>query len=353
MSNIEISKIKIEKKPVATFENLLNKYPFIQPIARELDKIGELSHGILVASAYEDCVSSLISQGIFDKKIETYLIAGIGGALFHDIGKIGIDPKGIMTSKEKMAENSINNDNNIRLDTRSPEQREEQQNHSLVGGYVLLKLIESGIFPKKDINLLKLWSKIAFSHHEMIVGDNHSHYSRVFYPRSDSETHKFLQEEAFVIKLIQLCDTAVAMRETRSYRKKPLDIIEIGKELESYISDEIIKKIRPMINNQQLNKQKITMFRLLLVSQVLKSVFNIDTFIKGEHNFTKDIKWIFEARRYKEDQKNTIPNSDEEAKLTCPILQGTIQTVWGEQKDRFSREIETGLKREYFHLSRN
>jgi hypothetical protein len=349
MSKAEIYKITEGLDQGATLQRLLESNPFLQPVTQELDKVGELAHGMRVAAVYEDSVGALVNLGVVDEYVASYLRLGIGGVLLHDIGKTAINPGGIVTSLNTMSAN-LNGNSKNGADTRTALQREMQHIHPLMGGFILLKLLELGVFPKENEDVIKLWSAIAFAHHESIAGNNHRTRPKVFYPRSNSINHRISPERALVVVLAQLCDTAMAMREVRSYRKIPISIVDVGHELESLLNDDILKNILPLTDNWQPNEQSLTKLRLLMVIQIMKSVLKIELSMH-ENRIDKDTNQIHRINHSEHETLSHLKN-DEDAQLACPILHEAIRQVWEEQSDRLNIQIATRLKEEHFHLSR-
>lgn len=267
----------------------LGKMPAWRPHLEELYGFDPLTfkHSVMVSKVASEAFIDYNGQSgdvSFDKaqQIVTALELGM---LLHDVGKMGIE------ADLEQAHNTLNHDVTNKLpaaaqggvllsvhaDDRNQDKRASTQTHSLIGGYILVEMLNQMPFEGNmafTLEVEKLIASCAFDHHERAY-DTIS--VRNSYPRSNG--YRPTSREAHIAHIIAECsDIAVGMREPREYRlgrngAASLDPLIIMNNLFEYLSPQLLYEtfnIRPDdILRQAFKRQQI-------VGSVLKAVAKND-----------------------------------------------------------------------------
>lgn len=308
----------IYSRPFLMLEGLFERHPHVIPIAQQMSEYPkEFWHMTMVAQVYESVLGSLFIQGYLVRKDLGLYDLGTLGAFLHDIGKFGIDPSGIDKSLAIMdyvadSQTAVGPGKDLRPDVI----RATQHLHPLVGGYIVRLMGQTGLIPKNQVNTI---ASPVFGHHE--TNDNGFKTS---YPRPDRRLEN--SQRTFIDLLVQLADSAVSMREKRSYRSE-LDFSHIESELRLYLEDsELLKHIGSVIKGD---------LKTILIKEVMKVIGSVDGIIRMIPDLSK-IVW------------SGIKDDDREHTL----LKRLITEVWQTKQKRIFEAFEHNLKSAYNHSTR-
>lgn len=312
---------------------ILQDFPFLDELCIELDTLGELEHGARVGSVFEFMFINYSLNTGLDRRLFHFLRQnGNVGALFHDLGKIAITshiPNSLRLLYEEESTGREKNYNSIiQRDTRTAEKRAAQHIHPL--GTELLKIIASTQSFPTTRHELKWWTFFGLSHHESIRNGK----SKNTYPRENGvRTHD--PWLLLMLTLVELADTGVSMRESRSYRPQSLPWDIIVKELPELLPDELMTNIFGVRKKDTINRARQNLTHLALAAT---QTFDPASSPPKVHILT-DI-WPSELARH----KNQVTETG--------LLTETVKIFWTKYYRRLHDMMEHTATTPYYHAAR-
>ncbi len=271
----------------------------------------EHHHGMMTAAVYNGVIGRWLMDRLVTQADLPLFNLGALAVLLHDIGKLGVDPRGIRASLAVFYENPRTDQQLGGVDLRLPHQRAVQHLHPLVGGFFFQAMAEEQLITPQTAGVLSL---VSFSHHEQ-----HNPH-KTAYPRNHDRNNSFGQ--TLLVFLCSLADMAVACREHRPYRHYPLGWDIIANELDGYLPDDrldnLIRGGNWPLSTDDLRKK--------IIKDVLAATQTVDNMIRTRLD------------------DNIIENPS--------LISRLIGRVWEVHGERLTQSYWFYLAHPYYHTSR-